>query len=601
MTTVSRLLAVEIRHEQDVVLARQRARQVAELLGFDLQSQTKIGTAVSEIVRNAYQYAGGGTITFDFAENEHRSLVIQVSDCGPGIGNLELILGGNYSSKTGMGLGLIGTQRIMDQFTIRSHAQTGTEVRIAKILPAHAPVLSREILHTISRTLARGIPGDPVSEVQQQNQELLRVLNDLQKRKQELVTLNLELEDTNRGVVALYSELDSRADFLKKSTDVKSKFVSNMTHEFRTPLNSIIALSNMLIQRSDGELTAEQDRQVGYILRSATILSDLVNDLLDMARVDAGKVAIKPSPFTIESLFGTLKGLLRPLLTKASSVTLDFDEPAPDMPLLDTDEGKVSQILRNLISNALKFTRQGQVRVSCAPACDGQITFCVTDTGSGIAAENFSIIFEAFGQVESGQSRTFVGTGLGLPLSRRLAELLGGSLQVNSTLGRGSVFSLTIPIHYHGKDEGEIVEGAPHHHEHASRRQALIIDDDEVSRYLLRSMLPPVFEVVEATCGSDGIELAIRLNPDVILLDMNMPTMSGLEVLTQLRRHPTMARVPIVIYSAQPMDETMTASLKAADAILLVSKSDTSSVKEALLRTLQQINLVMGASEIHHD
>src|SRR6202012_3561547 len=186
----------------------------------------------------------------------------------------------------------------------------------------------------------------------------------------------------NRGVVALYAELDERAEQLRKASELKTRFLSHMSHEFRTPLNSILALSRLLLDHIDGALAPEQERQVGYIRRSAESLLELVNDLLDLSKVEAGKVEVKASPFTVGSLFGALRGALKPLLT-SPSVELIFDG-AEHMPELVTDESKVAQILRNLISNALKFTEKGEVRVS-HEVSQGWLKLSVADTGIGIA------------------------------------------------------------------------------------------------------------------------------------------------------------------------------------------------------------------------
>jgi signal transduction histidine kinase/CheY-like chemotaxis protein len=596
MSAPRQLLSIEVRTEQDVVLARQRARQIASLLGFDLQNQTKLGTAVSEIVRNAFRYANGGKVSFVFEDDVHRRLIIRVSDQGPGIANLADILEGRYSSKTGMGIGLVGTRRIMDQFDIASGLGAGTTVTMTKFLSPRATPITADVLARIAGALAMGVPGDPLGEVQQQNQELLRVLDELQQRQIELTTLNRELEDTNRGVVALYAELDSRADFLRKASEVKTRFLSNMTHEFRTPLNSIIALANLLSSRADGELSVEQERQVGFIQRSAEALAGLVNDLLDIAKVDAGKVAVKPVDFAVGDLFGALKGMLKPLLSGSSQVTLSFIEPAEPL-RLHTDEGKVSQVLRNFISNALKFTERGEVRVSVAAPAPGRVRFEVADTGVGIKPEDFAAIFEEFGQVDTGAHQRFKGTGLGLPLSKRLAELLGGRVTVSSRLGIGSTFALEIPTAYAGAAEGSLVSSeragdVASQQAEPYKRQALIIDDDDVSRYLLRGLLPSRFEAVEASSGAEGLETARSLHPDVVFLDLLMPSLSGFEVLARLKDDPRTRDIRVIIYSAQVMDEPTRARLSRADAILSAKGSDPQTARDATLKALAQVGLI---------
>ncbi len=600
MSQPRHLLTIEVRGEQDVVLARQRARQIATLLGFDLQNQTKIGTAVSEIVRNAYRYAGGGRITFLYEDHPHRSLVIQVADRGAGIANLDEILAGRYTSRTGLGLGLVGTRRIMDRFTLNSAPGTGTTVAMCKFLPPRANLITPEALTSLSAALAVGLPGDPLGEVQQQNQELLRVLNELQQRQTEMQSLNRELEDTNRGVVALYAELDARADFLRRASEVKSRFLSNVTHEFRTPLNSIVALASMLESRCDGDLTNEQDRQVGFIRRSAEVLSDLVNDLLDIAKVDAGKVVVKTHAFEVSGLFGALKGMLKPLIAAGSSVALVFDEPSTPMHL-ETDEGKVSQILRNLISNALKFTDDGEVRVAVRTPQAGRVVFSVTDTGVGIRAKDLQAIFEEFAQIDTLVQHRFKGTGLGLPLSKRLAGLLGGRLDVHSDIGKGSCFLLDIPMTYSGNEEGELVtsESPSAHASNTFKRQTLIIDDDEVSRYLLRGLLPPSFEVVEADSGAEGIQAARRLQPDVIFLDLHLPDMTGFEVLEILKTDADLRRIKVIIYSAKHMDEEVVGRLSRADAIMSAKGSDAQTARAAAIQALVQVGLFTALEPGH--
>jgi signal transduction histidine kinase len=442
------LLSVTIASERDVVLARQRARQIAAALGFDKKDQTRISTAVSEVARNAFAYAGRGTVEFGVeGSTAPQLLLISVRDEGPGIGDIAQVLSEQYRSSTGMGVGLAGAKRLMDQLSIESSRERGTTVLMKKLLPRRAPILTIEVLTKIGPELARQAPRDVVEEVQQQNQELIRALAELSRRQEELSALNRELEDTNRGVVALYAELDEKADHLRRADEIKSRFISNMSHEFRTPVNSIQGLARLLLDGVDGELGPEQKRQVTFIRKAADSLSELVNDLLDLAKVEAGKIIIRPIDFEVETLFGALRGMLRPLLV-SDSVDLVFEEPT-GVPPLHTDEGKVSQILRNFVSNALKFTERGEVRIS-ARLVSGEdvVEFSVADTGIGIAAEDQERVFQEFSQVDNPIQRKVKGTGLGLPLCRKLAELLGGSVSVQSTPGVGSTFTARIPVLY---------------------------------------------------------------------------------------------------------------------------------------------------------
>jgi signal transduction histidine kinase len=199
--------------------------------------------------------------------------------------------------------------------------------------------LSDSELSALRPTVERKPSDNPYEELQQQNKELMRTLEELRARQAELAQLNRELDETNRGVVALYAELNDKADFLQRASELKSRFLSNMRHEFRTPLNSILALSQILMDRMNGELTGEQEKQVTFIRRSAQYLTDLVNDLLDLAKAEAGRVTIRPAAFAVESLFSALRGMLRPLLAQNSSVSLIFEDPV-DIPDLLTDEAK---------------------------------------------------------------------------------------------------------------------------------------------------------------------------------------------------------------------------------------------------------------------
>jgi signal transduction histidine kinase/DNA-binding response OmpR family regulator len=579
-----------------------------------------------------------------------------------------------------MGLGMLGARRLMDRFEVDSAPGRGTTVRLKRCLPASAPLWLPADAARVVDDLAREEIPNALAEVHQQNHELLRTLEELRARQDELSRLNRELEDTNRGVLALYAELDEKADHLRRADQMKSRFLSNMSHEFRTPLNSILALARLLQERVDGDLTPEQERQVGFIRKAADDLSELVNDLLDLAKVEAGKIVVHPAEFEVRNLIGALRGMLRPLLV-SESVSLVFEEPQ-ELPPLVGDEAKVSQILRNFISNALKFTEAGEVRVSCRAAADGRhVVFSVADTGIGIAPEDQERIFQEFEQLESSIQRRVKGTGLGLPLSRKLAELLGGSLSVQSAVGQGSTFSLTIPIVYSeigsaARPEAAAVEVDPlrvpvlvvddspediHTYERLLRGspfqavpartlrdarslmrsagpkavildillvgedawgflaeakrhdetkdvpvlvvtnvddqrkavalgadaysakpvlrewlietlgaltgraapKALIIDDEDASRYVLRTLLAAIpFRSVEARGGGEGLERAAQERPEAIFLDLSMPDLTGFEVLERLRADPATRATPVVVTSSKALSREESISLE---------------------------------------
>jgi signal transduction histidine kinase/ActR/RegA family two-component response regulator len=587
------VLTVTIKYEHDVVAARRRARQIARLLGFEAQDQSRIATAVSEIARNAFNYADGGRVEFHVeGEATPQTLLIEVKDQGPGIAELENVLLGQYRSATGMGLGIMGARRLMDVCEINSSRESGTNVLMKKTLPKRAPRVTIERIRALADQLASERPQSPLEEIQQQNGELIRLLDELRRRQDDLERLNRELEDTNLGVIALYAELDEKASDLRRADETKSRFLSNMSHEFRTPLNSIMALTHLLLNRSDGDLTQEQEKQVGFIRKGATTLLEMVGDLLDLAKIEAGKVDVHPSEFTVENLFSALRGVFRPMLT-SKSIDLIFEEVG-DIPALDTDEGKVTQILRNFISNALKFTERGEVRVRAELTAEGDdVTFYVADTGVGIAPADQARIFEEFTQVENPLQRYTQGTGLGLPLSRRLARLLGGDVAVESEIGVGSTFSATIPVRYSAKGRG--LE-APAKGErlktprHESR--LLLIDDEESARYLIKKMLGRLPWVVdEAASGEEGIRMAREAQPNLILLDLKMPGLSGLETLSRLKSDPLTSETPVVIVTSQTLTSVECEDLMArAQAILPKEGLSQEGLAEAITRATGRRN-----------
>ncbi|HYG74934.1 MAG TPA: ATP-binding protein [Planctomycetota bacterium] len=543
------LLTVQIQYEHDVVLARQRARQIAGLLRFDPQDQARIATAVSEIVRNAFKYAGQGRIDFLLeGKTSPQVFVMNVIDRGRGISNLSEILDGQYRSRTGMGLGIIGSQRLMDQFDIHS-SSAGTTVSLKKLLPRSAPIVTPAHMANLSAELARMSSQTTYDEVQQQNQELIRTMEELRERQEELTRLNQELEDTNRGVLALYAELDEKADHLRRADELKSKFLSNMSHEFRTPLNSTIALCRILLDRLDGPLTPEQEKQINYIQKGSNELLVLVNDLLDLAKIEAGKTVISPNEFDVRDLFSALRGMLRPLLV-SQSVALHFDEPA-GIPMMHTDEGKVSQILRNFISNALKFTEHGEVRVSATLLEDGRsVRFSVADTGIGISPADLVNIFKEFNQVEHRLQKRVKGTGLGLPLSKRLAELMGGTITVKSHEGKGSTFIATIPVQYQVQQQHVVPAKTPAEAKLVlmpGKIPVIIVEDTPDTAFIYRKFIEhSEFQCFIASTVPEARRLIRQITPAAIVLDIMLPGEDAWTFLTELKSK-LLPSVPVLV------------------------------------------------------
>lgn len=267
---------------------------------------------------------------------------------------------------------------------------------------------------------------------------------ELQRVRAEAAALRAELDETNQGVLALYGELDMQAEQLRQASDLKSRFLAYMSHEFRTPLGSILSIASLLSDELDGTLSPEQHKQVAFVSNAARELSDMVDDLLDLAKIEAGRISISPAWFDMFDLFSALRGMFRPIVD-TSAVDLIFEEPA-GLPRLYTDDQKLGQILRNFISNSLKFTQRGEVRVSARLESEDSIRFAVTDTGIGIPQELHGALFEDFIQVDSPLQKRLRGTGLGLSLCKRFAELLGGHVGVESEPGVGSTFYVVIPL-----------------------------------------------------------------------------------------------------------------------------------------------------------
>lgn len=440
----TRILNLGIESPQDVVMVRQRARQLSGLLGFGQQEQVRIATAVSEVARCACRHVYGGRAVFELEQaGRRRELVVTIRDNGgparvaPQHGAEPDQAGIQFDTA------IITARRLMDGCEVSYQADHAMTVSMRKGLQANQPVDATHLAE-MGAQLAASPVANTFSEVQQQNQELASALAELRERQDDLLALTRELEDTNRGVVALYAEIEEKAERIRKADEMKSRFLSNTSHELRTPLSSIRALAQLLLDRMDGELSVEQERQIKFIASAANDLSNLVNDLLDLAKIEAGKVQISVAPIDIGNLFSALKGMLRPL-AQNPNVELHFVVPETPVSFM-SDESKVAQILRNFVSNALKFTEAGQVVVRLAPHADpDSICFDVSDTGIGINPDHLNLIFEEFSQIEHPLQRGAKGTGLGLPLCRQLAALLGGHVDVRSAPGAGSTFTLTLP------------------------------------------------------------------------------------------------------------------------------------------------------------
>jgi signal transduction histidine kinase/CheY-like chemotaxis protein len=559
---VRTIMTTPIKQESDLVTVRGRAKRISELLGFDVREQTRLAAAVSEIARNTILFASGGVAEFLVSGEPPNTFLIRIRDNGAGIVGLQELLDQRASLDAGQVSGIVSARRLVEHFEIRS-TPGGTIVDLGKSLPSGSAAPSPARISEINEQLRRERSDDPMAALREQSEELLSSLNDLRDRQEELIRLNRELEDTNRGVVALYAELDERAEQLRHASQLKSRFLSNMSHEFRTPLASILALSGLLLDGADGVLLDEQQRQVRYIRQSAESLIEMVNDLLDLAKVEAGRIDVDPVKFRAAELFAGLRGALKPLLT-SDVVDLVFED-VEELPPFWTDEAKVAQILRNFISNALKFTVRGEVRVGARFDPDSDmVVFSVRDTGIGIHASDLPRVFEEFTQVESEMQHRNKGTGLGLPLSRKLAELLGGDVSVESSPGVGSSFFLSVPLRY--DRAAALAENAPL----GEPKHVLLVDDDESFRKMMKQAFAavPRMRVEEASDGREALARIAGDKPDLVVLDLNMPVLDGFAVFDALARDAATRDIPIVVSTSTPIDAALRFRLERAALLL---------------------------------
>ncbi len=385
--------------------------------------------------------------------------------------------------------------------------------------------------------------NEAMADVVALNREISRQKKELSAKNAELTNAYQELEESNKGVLNLHAELADRADSLRRAADVKGRVVANVSHEFRTPLHTILGLSKLLLEGGDGPLSEEQQKQLRFIRSSAEELYALVNDMLDLSKVEAGKGVLRPQRFRAEELFSALRGMLRPLVPAGSALELIFEPPPVDL-TLDTDQGKISQILRNLVSNALKFTERGEVRVALEQVGEMAV-FRVRDTGIGIASEHFERIFEEFGQVEGPLQSKVKGTGLGLALSRRLAEFLGGSLEVESQLGQGSCFTLRVPARHPEVNELERLQHQPLD---PSRAPVLVVEDDRKTIFMYEKYLSMAgFQVVPARSVDEARSLLERLRPQAVVLDILLEGESSWKFLADLKSNAHTRDIPVLV------------------------------------------------------
>lgn len=396
------------------------------------------------------------------------------------------------------------------------------------------------------------------------NHELLSALSEVTQAREDIERLQEELAEARRGNRVLQAELEERTGFLRRACELKARVLTEMSHDFRSPLGSIVALAGLLLSRVDGELSAEQQRQVSLIRRSSEEILALVNRLLELAKTKPETSKVEPEPVEVTEVWSTLRALLK-TLPHPTGVEVRFEE-SPEVPPLTTDGTKVTQVLWNFLYNALKHTEQGEIRVGARALTPELVEMSVEDTGPGISVEHQEALFD-----ECAPDRV----GLGLPLARQLGDVLGGHVSVESERGRGSAFRLVLPRRYRppvSRSAGEQPVG-------------LLIDDDEASRYLVRRWLGSRFRVAEASSVAEARRFLDTERPDFVVLDLQLPDGDGQEVLALLEQKGWRDSVTVLLFTGQslgPQDRALLTGVKAC--ISKEEREPGSSLLEALRR-----------------
>lgn len=421
-------------------------------------------------------------------------------------------------------------------------------------------------------------------ELEEQSRVLKESQANLENQQAELEQTNVQLgeqalalDQKNTALSQAQTQLELRAEELTRASRYKSEFLANMSHELRTPLNSSLILAKLLADNSKGNLNEEQIKFAQSIYSAGNDLLNLINDILDISKVEAGKLELSPENITVGKLVDSLKNTFEPLAGQKKlnfEVHVDAATPAS----IYTDRQRVEQILKNLLSNAIKFTESGTVSLSVAEQAGGYVSFKVRDSGIGIREDQQQIIFDAFRQADGTTSRRYGGTGLGLSISRDLTTLLGGSITVESAEGKGSTFTLLLPYNW-SKPQAQVPPTlaappampasvaapaiskplpvplpafADDRHLPLKRRLVLVIEDDSTFAQILYDLAHELqFSCLVAHSAEDGFALASQFVPQAILLDMGLPDQSGLSVLQRLKENAQTRHIPVHVISGQ--------------------------------------------------
>ena len=556
MNAQVQLLLAAVTNEADVFALRRDGRTIAEIAGLERQDRIRLATALSELGRDRLKSAEV-TVRISVADEPVPALEVMLRWAGgppPAVEALDSV------------------RRLIRELTEQSVGQRGV---IVLRHPLPLPCRSfREIADGVAEALLDRAATSREEDLRAQTRDLIAALEEARAHGEELKLVNAELEQTNTGVLALYSELsneleqtntgvvalhaelEDKSRQLREASEAKTRFWANVSHELRGPLNSVIGLSRLLVEAGPGELGEQQREQVALIASSGQALRTLVDDLLDVAKAEAGQLVAQPAPVQLGLLLAHLEALMRPLLVRPE-VDLVFPDPA-SMPDLVTDETMLTRALSNLVSNSLKFTDSGEVRVEVRPSAPDQLEITVQDTGIGIGEQDQTRVFEEFYQVRGPHQRGKVGTGLGLPYARRIVELLGGTLTLSSEVGRGTRVLVRLPV-------GDVpAPPAP------SRVPCVLsCDDDPVFAAALRPLLAQIADtVVQVSDGTELPQVARRAQPSAIVLDLDMPNIDGYDTLRLLAEAEDLASIPVVMLTGLPLTRIDRTRLGHARAVL---------------------------------
>ena len=412
-----------------------------------------------------------------------------------------------------------------------------------------------------------------------------RVLSELDEQKRELSAQAGELTEQN-------TELEMQKRQLDEANRLKSAFLSNMSHELRTPLNSVIALAGVLNRRLTATIPAEELSFLEIIERNGKNLLLLINDILDLSRIEAGFEEVSVTHFPFRELTDEIVAMLEPLALE-KNIALLCQTP-DDLPLIGSDPVKCRHILQNLVGNAIKITEHGQVTITVCKT-DDEILVTVADTGIGIAADHLPHIFDEFRQADDSTSRKYGGTGLGLTIARKYARLLGGGITVESTLGQGSTFTLRLPLALESSSAAAPkVQKQPAPAPRGQGQSILVVEDSEPAIIQLNDILSGQgYRLQIARNGKEALEQIERVVPDAMILDLMMPEVDGFDVLKAVRSDARTAQLPVLILSAKHVTKEELSFLKGNNIRQLIQKGDVN--KDGLLSAVTRMVVPQAA------